>query len=106
VLLVVGLTAWGVQSRPPAVPLAAQHGAALHRAAVVQAGGALLFRVPERSGIPLSALAAGTRVQVRGLVWKELFQWAEVQAPGGLTGFVLTTEIDLSRQPDFRSTNP
>jgi len=35
-------------------------------------------------------------VQVRRLVWKDLFQWAEVEAPGGSVGYVLTTEIDLS----------
>ena len=59
-------------------------------------GGALLFRQPERAGLPLAALPRGQHVQVRRLVWKSLFQWAEVEAPGGWTGYVLTTEIDLS----------
>ena len=96
VVLVVGLVAWGSGPQPAATPPVAQQVEGVHRAAIVRAGGALLFRAPERAGMPLAALPAGERVQVRRLVWKELFQWAEVVAPGGWTGYVLTTDIDLS----------
>jgi hypothetical protein len=96
VLLVVGATAWIGQSHPAAAPRVAQDAAGLRRAAIVRPGGALLFRAPDRAGEPLVSLPGGQLVQVRRLVWKDLFQWAEVEAPGGLIGYVLTTEIDLS----------
>ena len=96
VVLVVGLVAWGMRPQSAAAPPVAQQVEGVHRAAIVRPGGALLFRVPNRTGMPLAALPAGERVQVRRLVWKELFQWAEVVAPGGWTGYVLTTDIDLS----------
>lgn len=96
VLLVAGATAWIGQSRPAAAPRMAQDAAGLRRAAIVRPGGALLFRGPERAGAPLASLPGGQLVQVRRLVWKDLFQWAEVEAPGGSIGYVLTTEIDLS----------
>jgi hypothetical protein len=67
-----------------------------HRAAIVRPGGALLFREPERAGLPLVALPRGLRVKVRRLVWKALYQWAEVEAPDGWSGYVLTTDLDLS----------
>jgi hypothetical protein len=95
VLLFVGVTAWIGQSRPAAAPRVAREAAGFRRA-IVRPGGALLFRAPERAGVPLIALPGGQRVQVRQLVWKDLFQWAEVEAPGGWIGYVLTTEIDLS----------
>ncbi len=96
VLLFVGATAWIAPTRPVAFPHAEQPAPGLRRAAIVRRGGALLFPGPERAGMPLRALPSGQRLRVRRLVWKLLFQWAEVEVPGGLTGYVLTTEIDLS----------
>lgn len=96
VLLVVGFTAWVGQSPPAAAPRMAENAAGMRRAAVVRPGGALLFVTPERAGVPLTSLPGGALVRVRRLVWKDLFQWAEVEAPGGVVGYVLTTEIDLS----------
>ena len=95
-VLVVGMAAWIGQPGPPAFRHAEQEMAGGRRAAIVRPGGALLFPEPERAGMPLLVLTAGQLVQVHRLVWKSLFQWAEVEAPGGLTGYVLTTEIDLS----------
>lgn len=97
VLLAVGATGWIGQFRQAPAPRTAAVATGLLRAAVVRPGGASLFRAPERIGMPLAALPGGLRVQVRRLVWKELFQWAEVEAPGGWSGYVLTTELDLSR---------
>ena len=96
VVLFVGMTAWVGQSRLAASPRVEQETPGFRRAAVVRPGGALLFPGPERAGMPLRVLSAGQRVQVHRLVWKLLFQWAEIEAPGGVTGYVLTTEIDLS----------
>jgi hypothetical protein len=92
----VGVATWIAQSRPAAAPPVSQEATGFRRAAIVRPGGALLFRAPERVGEPLASLPGGQLVQVRRLVWKDLFQWAEVEAPGGGVGYVLTTEIDLS----------
>jgi hypothetical protein len=83
---------------PPRRADPAPAGAALPgmRTASIRAGGAVMFREPDRAGAPLANLSGGTRVQVRRLVWKALVQWAEVDLPGGRTGYVLTTEIELS----------
>ncbi len=96
-LLSAGAVAWIGQPSPlGAVARPANEVAGLPRAAIVRPRGALLFHVPERNGVPLVALPGGQRVQVRRLVWKALFQWAEIELPGGEVGYVLTTEIDLS----------
>jgi hypothetical protein len=96
VLCVVGLSGWiGTPDASVAVPAPRAAPGAL-RSAVVRPGGALLFRGPERSGLPLAVLPGGLHIAVRRLVWKDLYQWAEVEAPGGWRGYVLTTEIDLS----------
>lgn len=96
VLLFVGTSAWIDPSRPTALPQPEQQTPGFRRAAIVRPGGGLLFPGPERTGMPLRVLSAGQRVQVHRLVWKLLFQWAEVELPDGPTGYVLTTEIDLS----------
>lgn len=96
VVALVGVTVWIGQSRPTAAPRMIQQAAGFRRAAIVRPGGAMLFRAPERAGTPLASLPGGQLVQIRRLVWKDLFQWAEVEAPGGGIGYVLTTEIDLS----------
>lgn len=92
----MGLTAFTARPAPDMPRRAEPQTPGYRRAAIVRAGGALLFSSPERAGLPLLVLSAGQRVQVHRLVWRSLFQWAEVEAPGGLTGYVLTTEIDLS----------
>ena len=94
--LLAGVTAWLWPTRSPGLPAVAQEGVGFPRAAVIRPGGAQLFRDPGRSGPPLVVLPAGQRVQVHRLVWKAFFQWAEIEAPGGWSGYVLTTEIDLS----------
>jgi hypothetical protein len=96
VLGFIGLIAWIGHPRPESPPPLAQEAVGSHRAAVVRVGGAQLYRAPERNGVPVMALPVGQRIEVRRLLWKDLFQWAEVEAPGGAVGYVLTTEIDLS----------
>ncbi len=95
-LVLASFAAWVQPSGRAAPAPAAFQAAEDHRAAIVRPGGALLFRQPERVGMPLAALPTGQHLQVRRLVWKSLLQWAEVEAPGGWIGYVLTTEIDLS----------
>ena len=95
-MLLAAVAAWIEPSGRAAPPTAAFQAADDHRAATVRPGGALLFRQPERAGMPLAALPSGQHLQVHRLVWKSLVQWAEVEAPGGWIGYVLTTEIDLS----------
>lgn len=65
------------------------------RGAVIRPAGAVLFREPDRGAGPLAIVPGGTRVHVRRLVWKALIQWVEIDVPGGGSGYVLTTEVDL-----------
>lgn len=98
--LAVGLTSFtaGLEpsGRAAASSPAADAAGLERRAAIVRPGGASLFREPQRAGSPVVALPGGQRLLVRRLVWKALFQWAEVETPDGWSGYVLTTEIDLS----------
>ena len=43
----------------------------------------------------VTQLAAGTRVQVRQTVERDLLHWVEVEI-GGISGYVLSTEIDVA----------
>ncbi len=95
-LAVVGLALWAGPSRTPLAPVASESGGMLRRMVPVRPGGARLFRAPKQSAALIALLPAGRRVWVRRLLWKNLFQWAEVELPGGQVGYVLTTEIDLS----------
>ena len=91
-ILAAGASTGELDRKPPAP--AAEAGAS--RGAMVRPGGAMLFGAPERVGPPVVVLSGGQRVQVRRLLWKALYQWAEVEMPDGRVGYVLTTELDLS----------
>jgi hypothetical protein len=95
-LAVVGLGVWVGPGRAPVAPTAPDSSGALRRMVLVRPGGARLFRKPEQTSGLIALLPAGKRVWVRRLLWKDLFQWAEVELPGGQVGYVLTTEVDLS----------
>jgi hypothetical protein len=77
---------------PPGASVGAPPGS---RGAVIRQTGAVLFREPDRAVGPLAIVPGGTRVHVRRLVWKALIQWVEIEVPGGGSGYVLTTEVDL-----------
>lgn len=70
-------------------------GSPFLRAAIVRPSGASLHRAPDTGSEVLTQLPGGTRVQVRQVVWRALMQWSEIEV-GGLSGFVPSTEIDLS----------
>ena len=70
-------------------------GSPFLRSAVVRTSGAALHRAPDTGSEVVTQLPAGTRVQVRQVVWRALMQWSEIEV-GGLSGFVQSTEIDLS----------
>ncbi len=70
-------------------------GSPFQRAAVIRPGGAVVLRAPESGAMLITQLPAGTRVQVRQLVWRALMQWVEIEV-GGTNGYVVSTEIDLS----------
>jgi hypothetical protein len=65
------------------------------RSAVVRSGGANVLREPEQGALTVTQLPKGVRVQVRQTLWRGLMQWAEVEV-GGITGYVMSTEIDIS----------
>lgn len=81
------VSAGGMADRPAGSPFL--------RAAVVRAGGAAMLRAPEHGAMLITQLTPGAHVQVRQMVWRALMQWAEIEV-GGVSGYVLSTEIDLS----------
>jgi hypothetical protein len=76
----------GVNDRPTGSPFLRQ--------GVIRAAGASVLRSPEPGSMMVTQLAAGSRVQVRQVIWRGLMQWAEVEA-GGVVGYVVSTEIDI-----------
>ncbi len=83
-------------SRAPLTPVTAARRGTARRMVPVRAGGARLRRAPLESARIIAVLPPGQQVWVRRLLWQDLWQWAEVELPGGQIGYVLTTEIDLS----------
>lgn len=77
----------GVVERPAGSPFL--------RPGVVRANGAAVLRAPEQGAVLITQLPPGTRIQVRQVLWRSLVQWAEVEI-GGVPGYVISTEIDLS----------
>lgn len=77
-------------AHPPRPP-----GSPFQRAATIRPSGAAVLLAPEQGSPVVAQLTGGTRVQVRQLVWRALMQWAEIEV-GGVSGYVLSTEIDLS----------
>ncbi len=65
------------------------------RMGVVHAPRAAVFVQPDRAAPVLATLRAGMPVVVHRLLWNMLVQWAEIDV-GSSTGYVLTTDIDLS----------
>ncbi len=70
-------------------------GSPFLRSALVRPSGAALMREPDRSAHIVTQLRGGTQVHVRQVVWRALMQWSEIEV-GGVSGFVQSTEIDLS----------
>jgi hypothetical protein len=65
------------------------------RVGVVHAQHAAVFAQPDRAAPVLATLRAGMPVVIHRLLWNMLVQWAEIDV-GSSTGYVLTTDIDLS----------
>jgi hypothetical protein len=70
-------------------------GTVLGRTAVIRPPGAVLHQGPDADTPAVARLPSGTKATVLRLVWNALRQWAEVEA-NGRTGYVLTTELELS----------
>lgn len=64
------------------------------RVAIVRGGGAVLYRDPDRSSPVVARLAAGSRVLVQGMPWRNLMQWAQVEVDGR-PGYVAMTEVEV-----------
>ena len=65
------------------------------RIAVVHDRPAPLRREPARDAPVLATLPPGAQLRVRRLLWHDLTQWVEVEHDGQ-SGYVLSTEVDLS----------
>jgi hypothetical protein len=66
-----------------------------YRNGVVHEGNVALRSQPDSAAPTLAVLPEGTHVVVRRTLWHNLEQWVEVEV-GGKTGFVLSTEVNLS----------
>ena len=55
----------------------------------------LVYAEPDQNSRVLASLTPGTALVVHRVLWNMLEQWAEVEVGSG-TGYVLTTDIDLS----------
>lgn len=64
------------------------------RVAMVRGGGAVLYRDPDRTSPVVARLAAGSRVLVQGMPWRNLMQWAQVEVDGR-PGYVAMTEVEV-----------
>lgn len=62
--------------------------------AAVRSARGTLYLEADTSSAPVTYLPAGTKVQVRRVLWNMMTQWAEVEALGK-AGYVPMTEIDL-----------
>lgn len=62
--------------------------------ASVRSARGTLYAEADTTSSPVTYLPAGTKVQVRRVLWNMMTQWAEVEALGK-TGYVPMTEIDL-----------
>lgn len=89
-----GMIAYGPKLRLGEQPVAPTSTPVYHTATVHDVP-APLRRDPSAAAPVLATLPAGTRVAVQRLLWRDLTQWVEVTYQGH-TGYVLTTEVDLS----------
>lgn len=89
-----GLVAYGPKLRLGEQPVPPASTPVYHTA-VVHDVPAPLRRDPDPAAPVLATLPAGAQVPVRRLLWHNLTQWVEVTYQGQ-TGYVLTTEVDLS----------
>ena len=64
------------------------------RVAMVRGGGAVLYRDPDRTSPVVARLAAGSRVWVQGMPWRNLMPWAQVEVDGR-PGYVAMTEGEV-----------
>jgi hypothetical protein len=65
------------------------------RSGIVHEKNVVLRKTPDASGETLAVLTEGTQLVVKRTLWHNLEQWVEVEV-GGQTGFVLSTEVNLS----------
>ncbi len=76
-------------------PKTVADGTPFYRSALVHERASVVHREPDQASPVLMTLTEGTRVAVRRTLWHNLMQWVEVEV-GGQTGYVLSTEVDLS----------
>ena len=88
------LVAYGPKLRIGDEPVQAA-GAPVYHTATVHDRAAALRRDPDAGAPVLAMLPPGTRLVVHRMIWRNLTQWVEV-GEGETTGFVLSTEVDLS----------
>ena len=89
-----GLVAYGPKLRVGDQPVATT-GTPVYHTAIVHDFPAPLRRDADPAAPVLATLPPGTQLTVRRLLWRNLTQWVEVGYQGQ-TGYLLSTEVDLS----------
>ena len=89
------LVAWGPKLRLGGEAVVPQQGTPVWRTATVHDRPAVLRAAPDTDAAALATLPPGTRLAVHRQLWHNLTQWVEVELDGQ-TGYVLSTEVDLS----------
>jgi hypothetical protein len=69
-------------------------GSPFLRSGIVRPGGTVVRRLAQTNSMQITELPAGSRVQVRDIVTRDLAQWAEIEV-GGVIGFALSHEIEV-----------
>ncbi len=69
-------------------------GSPFLKTGIVRANGARVLAAPLTNADLITQLTAGSRVQVRQTITRDLLSWVEIEV-GGLTGYVLSSEIEL-----------
>jgi len=86
----------GPALRPvPDVATQRPFGSPFLRIGVVRGAGGTVYKVPQTTGLIVTQLVAGSRVQVRQTVERNQQHWVEVEV-GGVAGYMLSTEIDVA----------
>ena len=72
-------------------------GAPVYHTAQVRDRPSVLRQQPDSAAPEVATLPVGARLTVRRVLWHNLMQWVEVEFDGK-SGFVLSTDVDLSRR--------
>lgn len=97
IVLAVASGVWLAVAGPPlsSKPQISAAGTVSFRSARVHERATVLHRDPDAASPAIMTLTDGAQLIVRRTLWHNLMQWVEVEIDG-VTGYVLSTDVDLS----------